>query len=143
MPRKKQTKETAIPLTGMEPAQPATPEGEAVLEALRSNLSLLGELAMRYGNPSIASGLARLRRRGATHVLVLPLYPQYSATTTATLASTTASSPPLTATLPRRPRASSAGYSHPSPAPARPQRPAQRMPLEASLLLASRQVGNI
>ena len=48
MPRKKQTKETAIPLTGLEPAQPATPEGEAVLEALRSNLSLLGELAMRY-----------------------------------------------------------------------------------------------
>ena len=48
MPRTKQTKETSIPLTGMEPAQPATPEGEAVLEALRSNLSLLGELAMRY-----------------------------------------------------------------------------------------------
>ena len=48
MPRKKQTKETTIHLTGMEPAAPATPEGEAVLEALRSNLSLLGELAMRY-----------------------------------------------------------------------------------------------
>ena len=48
MPRKKQTKETAIPLAGLEPAAPTTPEGEAVLEALRSNLSLLGELAMRY-----------------------------------------------------------------------------------------------
>ena len=48
MPRKKQAKETTIPLTGMEPAAPATPEGEAVLEALRSNLALLGELAARY-----------------------------------------------------------------------------------------------
>ena len=50
MPRKKQTKETAIPLIEAEPTapSPATPEGEAVLEALRSNLSLLGELAMRY-----------------------------------------------------------------------------------------------
>ena len=50
MPRKKQTKETTIPMIETEPAAPApvTTEGEAVLEALRSNLSLLGELAMRY-----------------------------------------------------------------------------------------------
>ncbi len=54
------------------------------LQAALSELPVSVELAMRYGNPSIASGLARLRRRGATHVLVLPLYPQYSATTTAT-----------------------------------------------------------
>jgi ferrochelatase len=40
-------------------------------------------LAMRYGNPSIAAGLAELREAGARRVLVLPLYPQYSATTTA------------------------------------------------------------
>ena len=50
MPRKKQTKETTIPMIETEPAAsaPITTEGEAVLEALRSNLSLLGELAMRY-----------------------------------------------------------------------------------------------
>ncbi len=50
MPRKKQTKETTIPLIETELAAPVltTPEGGAVLEALRSNLSLLGELAMRY-----------------------------------------------------------------------------------------------
>ncbi|HEB97620.1 MAG TPA: ferrochelatase [Sedimenticola thiotaurini] len=41
------------------------------------------ELAMRYGNPSIADGLERLRRANARRILVLPLYPQYSATTTA------------------------------------------------------------
>jgi len=43
------------------------------------------ELAMRYGNPSIAHGLQKLREANAQRVLVLPLYPQYSATTTATV----------------------------------------------------------
>lgn len=41
------------------------------------------ELAMRYGNPSIRAGLEALKRANAQRVLVLPLYPQYSATTTA------------------------------------------------------------
>ncbi len=41
------------------------------------------ELAMRYGNPSIASGLDKLRQHNARRIIVLPLYPQYSATTTA------------------------------------------------------------
>lgn len=41
------------------------------------------ELAMRYGKPSIVDGLAALKRKGARKILVLPLYPQYSATTTA------------------------------------------------------------
>lgn len=40
-------------------------------------------LGMRYGKPSIASALAGLRAANAQRVLVLPLYPQYSATTTA------------------------------------------------------------
>lgn len=42
------------------------------------------ELAMRYGHPSIESGLQALQQAGARRVLLLPLYPQYSATTTAT-----------------------------------------------------------
>ncbi|RTZ63632.1 MAG: ferrochelatase [Aquificaceae bacterium] len=42
------------------------------------------ELAMRYGDPSIESALDKLKRQGAKRILVLPLYPQYSATTTAT-----------------------------------------------------------
>ncbi len=41
------------------------------------------ELGMRYGQPSIAAGLQKLRAGGARRILVLPLYPQYSATTTA------------------------------------------------------------
>lgn len=40
-------------------------------------------LGMRYGNPSVASALGELRDAGATRVLVLPLYPQYAAATTA------------------------------------------------------------
>ncbi len=41
------------------------------------------ELAMRYGYPSIANGLEQLRQANARRIIVLPLYPQYSATTTA------------------------------------------------------------
>ncbi len=41
--------------------------------------------AMRYGNPSIASQLDALKAEGATRVLVLPAYPQYSGTTTASI----------------------------------------------------------
>jgi ferrochelatase len=40
------------------------------------------ELAMRYGNPSVASGLEQLRKANAQRLIILPLYPQYSATTT-------------------------------------------------------------
>ena len=41
--------------------------------------------AMRYGSTSIASQLDALKAEGVTRVLVLPAYPQYSATTTASL----------------------------------------------------------
>jgi ferrochelatase len=40
-------------------------------------------LAMRYGEPAIGATLRALRERGMTRLVVLPLYPQYSATTTA------------------------------------------------------------
>ena len=63
------------------------------LEALRQLLpqqlsqSISGpvvvELGMRYGNPSIFSALERLRDANAQRVLVLPLYPQNSCSTTA------------------------------------------------------------
>src|SRR5256714_4595934 len=40
--------------------------------------------AMRYGNPSIASRLDMMRHAGCDRILVVPLYPQYCAATTAT-----------------------------------------------------------
>ena len=48
MPRKKQPKQSENPLLIPDQTVPATLEGQAVLEALRNNLSLLGELAARY-----------------------------------------------------------------------------------------------
>jgi len=42
-------------------------------------------LGMRYGNPSIRSALEQLRDTGVRRILVLPMYPQYSATTTASI----------------------------------------------------------
>ncbi|MEQ8936346.1 MAG: ferrochelatase [Amphiplicatus sp.] len=41
--------------------------------------------AMRYGEPSIRRRLSALREQGCTRILVIPLYPQYSATTTASV----------------------------------------------------------
>ncbi|MBL7003084.1 MAG: ferrochelatase, partial [Gammaproteobacteria bacterium] len=41
------------------------------------------ELGMCYGSPSIPSAMLKLKQAGANKLLVLPLYPQYSATTTA------------------------------------------------------------
>jgi len=40
------------------------------------------ELGMRYGNPAIAGAIDRLRAAQCERILVLPLYPQYSASTT-------------------------------------------------------------
>ena len=41
------------------------------------------EMAMRYGNPSIESAMKKLQSDGVERLLVLPMYPQYSATTSA------------------------------------------------------------
>src|SRR6476469_6812770 len=43
------------------------------------------EWAMRYGNPSIKSGVDALTAQGCDRILAVPLYPQYSAATTATV----------------------------------------------------------
>lgn len=43
------------------------------------------EFAMRYGNPSMAKGLDALKDGGCQRILLVPLYPQYSAATTATV----------------------------------------------------------
>ena len=47
--------------------------------------------AMRYGTPSIASQLDALKAEGATRILIVPAYPQYSATTTASIVDAVAS----------------------------------------------------
>ncbi len=59
--------------------QAATLE-DTLAERLQGNVKVA--LGMRYGEPRIAAALKTLRDWGARRVLVLPLYPQYSATTT-------------------------------------------------------------
>lgn len=73
-----------------------TPEGsplkthtEKQAKLLRGFLGHAGhrvtvEYAMRYGQPSIAATLSRLKTEGCTRILLFPLYPQYSSSTTAT-----------------------------------------------------------
>ncbi len=46
---------------------------------------LVVDWAMRYGNPSLPSRLAALAQQGCDRLLILPLYPQYAAATTATV----------------------------------------------------------
>lgn len=73
-----------------------TPKGSpllAISEALRDRFSeqlraktgsdIPVALAMTYGEPSLKNGLLALRRAGVSRVLTLPLYPQYSCSTTA------------------------------------------------------------
>lgn len=62
---------------------------QAQAQGVQDNLAAQGvparvELGMRYGNPSIADALARLRAAGCQRILTLPMYPQYAASTTAT-----------------------------------------------------------
>lgn len=47
--------------------------------------NVIVDVAMRYGTPSVSSGLQSLRKAGAQRILILPMYPQYSATTTASV----------------------------------------------------------
>ena len=47
--------------------------------------NLVIDFAMRYGNPSIKSKMMSLQQLGCENIIVLPLYPQYAAATTATV----------------------------------------------------------
>ena len=50
-----------------------------------SNDKVIVDFAMRYGNPSIKSKLNMLQEKGCENLIILPLYPQYAAATTATV----------------------------------------------------------
>jgi len=62
-------------------------QGAAIASAMEARLPGRTEVVvgMRYGSPSIASGLRRLRAANVDKILVLPLYPQYAASTTASV----------------------------------------------------------
>lgn len=54
-------------------------------EKIQQQVSVPVVMAMRYGNPNIASGLQQLHDQGVDEVLLLPLYPQYAMATTQTI----------------------------------------------------------
>ena len=50
-----------------------------------NNKDVIIDYAMRYGNPSINSKIKKLQEDGCENLIILPLYPQYAAATTATV----------------------------------------------------------
>jgi ferrochelatase len=59
-------------------------QSEAVAEALKNGGMITVDWAMRYGQPAIGERLQAMREQGHERILLVPLYPQYSAATTAT-----------------------------------------------------------
>ena len=55
------------------------------IDKLIRNENVIIDYAMRYGNPSIKSKINELHKAGCEHLLIIPLYPQYAAATTATV----------------------------------------------------------
>ena len=55
------------------------------LEQKVGNENIIVSFAMRYGSPSIKSKLYELKNKGCENIIILPLYPQYAAATTATV----------------------------------------------------------
>ncbi|MBB4631803.1 ferrochelatase [Sphingosinicella soli] len=68
---------------GDSPLRVITGDQAGLLQAALPDVTV--DFAMRYGNPSIPERLAALKAAGCTRILVMPLYPQYSAATTATV----------------------------------------------------------
>jgi ferrochelatase len=58
---------------------------EALAPRFSNDDRIVVDWSMRYGNPSMQSVLERLKAAGCDRILMMPLYPQYSATTTATV----------------------------------------------------------
>ncbi len=59
-------------------------QSEMLKEALRDRPEIIVDWAMRYGLPPVATRIDALKEQGCDRILLFPLYPQYSAATTAT-----------------------------------------------------------
>ena len=86
-PKKSAAKYASIWLPEGSPLRVYTESQTAMLRSYlsdRTQSPLVVEYAMRYGNPSIASTLAKLKQQNCQRILLVPMYPQYAASTTAT-----------------------------------------------------------
>jgi ferrochelatase len=60
-------------------------QAEKLAVSIADQKHVVVDWSMRYGNPSIKSGIDALMAQGCDRILVMPLYPQYSASTSATV----------------------------------------------------------
>ena len=60
-------------------------QAEKLATSIADHKHVVVDWGMRYGNPSIKSVIEKLQAQGCDRILVVPLYPQYSASTSATV----------------------------------------------------------
>ena len=78
-------KEIWMEKENMSPLRYYTQKQTQKLRKIITNPNIEIDFAMRYGNPSIKSVMNKLQANGCERLIVLPLYPQYAAATTATV----------------------------------------------------------
>ena len=87
-PKKSAAKYATIWLPQGSPLKVYTERQTALLQGYlgekTKGTQLVVDYAMRYGNPSIPSVLARLKQQNCQRILLLPMYPQYAASATGT-----------------------------------------------------------
>ena len=78
-------KEIWMEKENMSPLRYYTQRQTSKLREKISTSNIIVDFAMRYGNPSIKSVMGKMQKDGCENLIVLPLYPQYAAATTATV----------------------------------------------------------
>ena len=78
-------KEIWMKKENMSPLRYFTIEQAHKLQKRLKSKTILVDYAMRYGNPAIKLKMQEMQERGCQNMIVLPLYPQYAAATTATV----------------------------------------------------------
>ena len=86
-PKKSAAKYASVWLPEGSPLRVHTAKQAVLLQGFlgeRSKAPFVVDYAMRYGNPSISSVLRKLKEQNCQRILVMPMYPQYAASSTAT-----------------------------------------------------------
>jgi len=86
-PKKSAAKYATIWANEGSPLRVHTAKQAALLQGFlgeRTKAPLVVDFAMRYGNPSIPSVLRKLKEQNCQRILIVPMYPQYAASSTAT-----------------------------------------------------------
>jgi len=87
-PKKSAAKYAQVWLKEGSPLRVYTEKQAALLQGYlgqRTKAPFVVDYAMRYGNPSIPSVLRKLKEQNCQRILVVPMYPQYASSTTATV----------------------------------------------------------